>query len=208
MKLIRIALKYCKKVVCVLLIILMLVTPGKVFADNGYRIDTNTKESLLQQAQVVDWKEFDKVMYMGSRFIVVDYKTGVFWIAERHMGGSHADIECVDKQSTENRNLVKHDDNNWKTRPVLIVFEDGRVYCASSFVVDHAGVDDEPFLKVIDKRSHGYGRGENYDKIKGNNQSGHNCVHVRGSKNHYNNKVSEAHQKNIDTLIKERSRLR
>lgn len=207
MKLIQLAIKHCKKIVSMLLIMLILLAPGKAFADNSYKIDIDVKENLLKQAEVVTWDKFDKIMYRGSRFIVVDYKTGVFWIAERHMGGKHADIETIDKQSTENRDLIKQE-YNWKHRPVLIVFEDGKVYCASSFIVDHAGVDEEPYLKVLDKRSHGYGKGENYDKIKNNGQEGHNCIHVRGAKNHYNNKTSEEHQKNIDFLIKERSRLK
>lgn len=208
MKVIRIALKYCKKVVCILLIVLLLLAPGKAFADTQYKIDTLTKESLLKQAQVVNWNEFDKIMYMGSRFIVVDYKTGVYWIAERHMGGNHADIECLDKESYKNFCEVKRDGEGWKHRPVLIVFEDGRIYCASSFVCDHAGRDDKAFLKVVENRSHGYGKGENYDKIKGNGQDGHNCVHVKKCKNHYNGKENEKHQANIKFLEQEKSRLK
>lgn len=208
MKLISIALRYCKKIVCVLLIMLLVMAPGKAFADTSHKVDEVTKENLLKQAQVVNWNEFDSIMYRGSRFIVVDYKTGVYWVAERHMGANHADIECVDKESYNNFCEIKNDGEGWKHRPVLIVFEDGRVYCASSFVCDHAGRDDKPFLQTVDDRSHGYGRGENYDKIKGNGQNGHNCIHVKKSTNHFNGKVNEKHQANIKYLENEKNKLK
>ena len=208
MKLISIALKYCKKVVCILLIILVLLTPGKSFADSQ-RVDQETRESLLKQAQIVNWNEMDRIMYMGSRFIVVDYKTGTFWIMERHMGGYHADVETINKESSDNKNTLKYDSENWKHRPVLIVFEDGRVYAASSFIVDHCGRDDAPYLKKNTPNcSGGYGTNTNYDKIKNNAQDGHNCIHVRKSRNHYNKKESKKHQDNIDYLQREKKRLK
>jgi hypothetical protein len=205
MKLINIALRYCKKVVCILLIVLALLAPGKSFADSQ-KVDIETRESLLKQAQIVNWNEMDRIMYMGSRFIVVDYKTGTFWIMERYMGGYHADVETINKESSDNKNSLKYDSENWKHRPVLVVMEDGRVYAASSFVLDHAGRDDKPFLKVVDDRSRGYGRGENYDKIKNNGMDGHICIHVRGSKNHFDGKESQKHQSNIDYLEKEKNK--
>ena len=209
MKLITIALKYCKKMICILLIMLLILAPGKAFANDNYKIDEYTKESLLKQAQVVDWKEFDRIMHIGSRFIVVDYRTGVFWIAERHMGGYHADIETIDEKSTINKNSLIRDSENWKHRPVLIVFEDGRVYCASTFIVDHCGRDDQPYLqKNTPNCSGGYGTNTNYDKIKKNGQDGHNCIHVRKCRNHYDGKESRKHQDNIDYLEKEKSRLK
>ena len=41
---------------------------------------------------------------------------------------------------------------------------------------------------------------DTFDKIKNNGQDCHNCIHVRGCKNHYNGKESSKHQKNIDYL--------
>lgn len=208
MKLINIALRYCKKAVCILLIVLALLAPGKSFADSQ-KVDIETRESLLKQAQIVNWNEMDRIMYMGSRFIVVDYKTGTFWIMERYMGGYHADVETINKESSDNKNSLKYDSENWKHRPVLIVFEDGRVYAASSFIVDHCGRDDAPYLqKNTPNCSGGYGTNTNYDKIKNNGQDGHNCIHVRKSRNHYNKKESQKHQSNIDYLQREKRRLK
>lgn len=170
------------------------------FSKNDYRIDESTKEQLLNQAQIVKWEQFDQIMCFGSRFIIIDYYTGSYFVCERHMGGLHADVETVDKEATASLKSLYNDRENWKHRPVIIVFEDGKSYVASSFVVGHAGRDDQPFLKIVNNRSHGYGTGENYDKIKNNGLDGHICVHVRGSMNHYNRKESPQHQKNINYL--------
>lgn len=207
MKLIQIALKYCKKVVCILLIILMMFnTVGFTKNENKYTIDEATKIELLNKSEIVTWDKFDKIMSIGSRFIVVDYYTGSYFVCERHMGGLHADIETIDKEATKSLRSIYKDRENWKHRPVLIIMENGKVYAASSFVLDHAGRDDKPFLKVVDDRSRGYGRGENYDKIKNNDLNGHICIHVRGSKNHYDGKESPKHQRNIDYLEKEKNK--
>ena len=206
MKLIRIALRYCKKTVCVLLIVVtMFMSSG--FIKNDYQIDNDTKEQLLNKAQVVKWEEFDGIMSFGSRFIVIDYYTGKYFVCERHMGGLHADIETIDTEATESLKSLYNDRENWKHRPVLIVFPNGETYIASCFVVGHAGRDDEPFLKIVDDRSCGYGRGENYDKIKDNGLDGHICIHVRKSCNHFNKKESPKHQQNIDYLENEKSNL-
>ncbi len=197
MKLINIALKYCKKTVSILLIILILVVPmintNKSYAQENtsykitqnisiekYQIDKTMINKLLKKAQVTDWENFQDVMKIGSRFIVVDYYTGYYWVAERWMGANHADIETIDKDATNSLKRVYKDREHWKKRPVLIVFEDGSVYCASSFVIFHAGLDNEEYLKTVNNRSFGYGRGENYDHVKGNGADGHNCIHVRG----------------------------
>lgn len=207
MKLIQIALKYCKKVVCILLIILMMFnTAGFTKNENKYTIDESTKIELLNKSEIVTWDKFDKIMSIGSRFIVVDYYTGSYFVCERHMGGLHADIETIDKEATKSLRSIYKDRENWKHRPVLVIMEDGKVYAASSFVLDHAGRDDKPFLKVVDDRSRGYGRGENYDKIKNNDLNGHICLHVRGCKNHFDGKESPKHQKNIDYLEKEKNK--
>lgn len=204
MKLIQLAIKYCKKIVGLLLICLMLLTCTG-FSQN-YTIDENTKMELLNKAQVVQWESFDNIMSFGSRFVMIDYQTGKYVVCERHMGGLHADVEPIDSKATSVLKSMYKDRDNWKHRPVLIVFEDGSVYCASSFIVGRAGRDDKKFLEVVDNRSNGYGRGENYDKIKGNDLDGHICIHTRNSKNHFDGKISEKHQVNIDYLETEKSK--
>lgn len=223
MKSIQLIVKHLKRVMATTLIFLLLISCNysndKSYALENenqikteqsleeYQISKEVKENLLKKAQVVNWEQFDHIMKEGREFVVIDYYTGYYWACIRWMGGSHADVETVDKAATKSLRRVNNDRDNWKRRPVLIVFEDGSVYCASSFVVDHAGRDDKPFLANVDNRSRGYGSGQNLDKIKGNDADGHYCVHVRKSVNHFDGKVNKEHQANIDYLENEKDRL-
>ena len=209
MKIIQLAIKYCKKSICIILIIsVMISSVGFTRSKTEYKIDESTKIELLNQAKVVDWNSFNDIMSIGSRFIIVDYYTGTYFVCERHMGGLHADVEPIDKEATRSLKSLYRDRENWKHRPVLIVFEDKSVYCASSFIVGHAGRDDKKFLEMVDNRSSGYGMGENYDFIKGNDLDGHICVHVLDCRNHFDGRVSEKHQVNIDYLKQEKLKLK
>lgn len=229
MKLIRIALRHCKKVVCILLILLVVAVPGKGYTETStynpygdvklelqeisgkdeFKLTHDEVVAVLDKAQVVEWNTFDDIMKEGTRFVVVDYITGRYWVCERTWGGNHADVETIDKESTNSLNKVKHDHAGWKYRPVLIIFDDGSVYAASSFVVAHAGVDGkDPYPNNVYFRSGGYGYGPNLDKIANNGANGHYCVHVRKSTNHFDGNVNQEHQKNIDYLEQEQKRLR
>ena len=55
MKLINLAIKYCKKIVSILLIMLVLIVPGKSFANNEYRIDDYQRNEIIKQSQMIDW---------------------------------------------------------------------------------------------------------------------------------------------------------
>ena len=89
------------------------------------------------------------------------------------------------------------------TNPITVIEQ--LTYAGSSFIVDHCGRDDAPYLKKNTPNcSGGYGTNTNYDKIKNNAQDGHNCIHVRKSRNHYNKKESKKHQDNIDYLQREK----
>ena len=122
MKIIQLAIKYCKKSICIILIIsVMISSVGFTRSKTEYKIDESTKIELLNQAKVVDWNSFNDIMSIGSRFIIVDYYTGTYFVCERHMGGYHADIETIDKESTKALKSIYKDRENWKHRPVLIV---------------------------------------------------------------------------------------
>lgn len=209
MKIIQLAIKHCKKIISVLLIAILLVCPTKSFADN-YKLSDAEKECLIKQARVVDQKDFSRVMKIGTKFILVDYYTGTWVAMERTMGSDkhHSDCEPIDKEAGETLKRLYKDREDWKRRPVLIVFEDGSVFCGSSFIVGHCGVDSEPFLKYLNELSGGYKNSENYDRIKGNSMDGHICVHVRKSVNHFDGKINKKHQSNIDKLEDIKSKLK
>lgn len=203
MKLIILAIKHCKKIVSILLIMLVLITPGKSFASQDYKINDYQRNELLKQAQVVEWKNFSDIFGYDENIIIIDYYSGRYFVVSRMGGANHADVEPVDIQSTENMQKAVKDGMGKNRRPVIILFEDGRSFIASSFMVGHAGVDDEPYLKVLDKRSGGYGKGENYDSVKNNGLDGHICVFVNSCKNHYDGKKNAMHEENLK-FLKER----
>ena len=227
MKLIQLAIKYCKKTIVILLISLMMISTcyskdisyslnresnnieetSKEKQLEEYQISNEVKEKLLKKAKISNWEKFDDIMKEGREFVVIDYYTGYYWACVRWMGGNHADVETVDKEATASLRRVNNDRENWKRRPVLIVFSDGSVYCASSFVVDHAGVDGAGFLKEVDNRSRGYGTGMNLDKVTGNDANGHYCIFVWGCTNHYNGKPNKEHNANLEFLKNEKERL-
>ncbi|WP_330615187.1 hypothetical protein, partial [Romboutsia sp. 1001285H_161024_C4] len=196
MKLIQIAIKYCKKIISILLITLMLSVPTTSFASEDYKINDYQRETLISQSEVVQWETFDDMFGYDENIIIIDYYSGRYFVVSRMGGGNHADIEPVDAQSTENmKKAVK--DGRGKTRPVIILFENGRSFIASSFMVGHAGRDDEPFRKEINNRSNGYGKGTNWDSVKNNNLDGHICLFVDKCLNHYDGKINKNHEENL-----------
>lgn len=206
MKLINLAIKHCKKIVSIALIMLILIVPGKSFANDEYKIDDIQRNELIKQSQVVNWESFDNILDHKSNFIIIDYYTGYYIVCSRMGGGKHADIEPVNQESNDNIKKIMDSGRGGKRRPVIVMLENGESYLGSSFMVGHAGVDDQPYLKVLDKRSNGYGKGENYDKVKGNGMDGHMCLFVEGCKNHYDGKENKDHNNNLK-FLKERKEI-
>lgn len=200
MKLINLAIKHCKKIVSILLIMLVLIVPGKSFGNNEYRIDDYQRNKIIKQSQMIDWNQFDKELSVDEKFVMIDYYTGYYLVCSRMGGGKHADVEPVNQESNENIKKIMDSGRGGKRRPVIILLEDGSSYLGSSFMVGHAGIDKEPYLKELNRRSNGYGKGENYDKVKGNGMDGHMCLFVEGCKNHYNGQKNESHEKNLNFL--------
>lgn len=200
MKLIRLAIKYCKKIVSVLLIMLILIVPTKSFANGEYKVNDMQRTELIKQSQVVDWNKFQKELSVDEKFVMIDYFTGYYLVCSRMGGGKHADIEPIDKESNSNIEKIMDSGRGGKRRPVIILMEDGKCYVGSSFMIGHAGNDKEPYLKELNRRSNGYGKGENYDKVKNNGMDGHMCLFVNGCKNHYNGKENKSHNKNLKFL--------
>jgi hypothetical protein len=85
---------------------------------------------------------------------------------------------------------------SWARRPVL-VYLNNRVIAASMNGMPHAGREELPDGATVSSRSGKYGRGYNYDYIKGNGVSGHVCIHFRGSTLHKNNKSDPEHQRDV-----------
>ena len=201
MKLIQIAIKYCKKIVSLLLIMLMFLTSSNsIFANEEYKINDIQRNELIRQSEVINWNSFDSILNKKDNFIIIDYYTGYYFVCVRMGGGYHADIEPINIESNNNIKKIMDSGRGGKRRPVIILLEDGKCFLGSSFMVGHAGLDSEPFLKIIPSRSSGYGKGENYDSVKGNGMDGHICLFVEGCRNHFDGKENKEHNKNLDFL--------
>ncbi len=145
----------------------------------------------------VNWYDIKPRFTAGNTVLTVeDYRTGVrFNVQVSYCATVHADIEPLTPQDTE---TVKKlwGGYSWDRRPVLIHF-DGQVYAASMNGMPHAGLEAEPEGITVSGRSGGFGRGYNFDDVKGNGMDGHLCLHFVGSRTHGSNKIDEKHQANI-----------
>lgn len=133
--------------------------------------------------------------------IVEDYATKIKFKVRRTMGANHAELETISPEDTAIMTTI-WGKFSWTQRPVLIHLGD-RVFAASMSAMPHAGVDEAPFLAIVDSRSEGYGRGENLDAIKGNGMSGHMDLHFFNSTRHKDGLPDLKHQENIKFLMKE-----
>ena len=77
MKLIQIAIKHCKKIVSLLLIMLMFLTSSNsIFANEEYKINDIQRNELIRQSEVINWNSFDSILNKKDNFIIIDYYTG------------------------------------------------------------------------------------------------------------------------------------
>lgn len=145
----------------------------------------------------INWYDIKPKFSAGKTVLTIeDFKTGVrFNVQVSYCATVHADIETLTVQDSE---TVKKlwGGYSWDRRPVLVHFN-GEVYAASMNGLPHAGLDAQPEGATVNGRSAGYGRGYNFDDVKGNGIDGHFCLHFVGSKTHGTNKIDEKHQANI-----------
>ncbi len=177
----------------------------KSFQENqGLNIDGIATDELLNLLGIyendeynilgdADW--FSKVQYIfprGGVATVTDIKTGKSFNLQRTFGSNHADVEPLTKEDSE---IIKSIWGGWTwERRAVIVNSDNNIIAGSMTAVPHAGVDNAPVLSVVNNRSAGYGRGQNFDAIKGNGVDGHMDIHFLNSRTHGTNTIQKQHQ--------------
>ncbi|AOT71590.1 peptidoglycan-binding domain-containing protein [Geosporobacter ferrireducens] len=152
--------------------------------------------SRKKTGQYLDWwSSVSKTIKRGDVFTVEDLATGKTFRVKMTAGTNHADVETMTKQDTA---VMKNiwGGFSWNRRPVL-VHKDNQIIAASMTAMPHAGVEGKPAGQTVSNRSGGYGRGYNYDFVKGNDMSGHVDIHFKNSKRHKDNKPDPQHQQAI-----------
>jgi len=128
---------------------------------------------------------------------IIDFETGFSWNVivgnENILGSLHADVEPKSLQDYEKSTQI-WGGVSWDPRPVLVLMPNNELIAASIHNMPHAGIEEEPYLKLVKNRTGGYGEGLNRDYVKNNGMSGHVCLHFLGSKSHKTNKEILAHQ--------------
>ncbi len=111
---------------------------------------------------------------IGTTAKIIDVNTGYSFTVKRTGGYYHADVEPVSASDTAVMKKMLGGNWSWNRRPIIVVYN-GRYLAASMNGMPHS-----------------------FDKISGNNFSGHFCVHFAGSKTHGSNRVDEAHQAAVE----------
>ena len=143
----------------------------------------------------------ENIYAKGDVATVTDLATGLKMQIMRTGGTNHADCETIDSTETDTLLKVAGGEWNWTRRPVIVEI-DGYTIAASLTARPHAGRDDQPAHETVSNRSGGYGRGINWDSVKGNSMDGHFDIHFYGSRTHCTNRQDSAHQAAIQTAYK------
>jgi len=139
--------------------------------------------------------EIEHIFYRGADAIVYDILTSESFEIRRTFGTNHADIEPLTKSDAATMYNI-WGGHSWARRAVIVYF--GNYAFAGSLTnFPHAGRDDKPALAVVNNRSGGYGRGLNFDAVKGNGVDGHMCLHFYGSLTHVTNRLNADHQNRV-----------
>ncbi|QEK12664.1 peptidoglycan-binding protein [Crassaminicella thermophila] len=164
---------------------------------DGSMPKTSRGYSKRKVGEYLDWwtQVSNKIIHRGDNLRIEDLKTGKTFNVKMTVGTNHADCETLTKKDTA---IMKEiwGGFSWERRPVL-VYKDGRIIAASMSNMPHAGREDQPAGKTVSNRSGGFGRGYNYDFIKGNGMDGHVDLHFKNSMRHKDNKKDPKHQRAV-----------
>ena len=135
----------------------------------------------------------DKIFTRGKVATVYDINTGLSFQVKRTYGTNHADVEAISADDTSTLKRIYGGSWSWSRRAIIVTV-DGRSFAASMNGMPHAGLDRYAKNVWLKSRSGGYGRGSNYDTVKGNGMDGHICIHFYNSRTHGTNRVDSKHQ--------------
>ncbi|MCL2664115.1 MAG: SH3 domain-containing protein [Defluviitaleaceae bacterium] len=129
------------------------------------------------EVELVSWSAGKDILKRGTVATVTDVDTGKSFQIKVMSAGSHADVEPLTAADTATI-LEIRGKFSFTPRAVWVTV-DGRTIAASANGMPHS-----------------------VSTIKGNNFNGHFCIHLKGSRNHYNNKEDAEHQKMVQKAYK------
>ena len=124
----------------------------------------------IEVIEKINWfNEAKNLFKIGTTAKIIDVTTGRSFTVKRTGGYNHADVEPISASDTATMKKMLGS-WSWNRRPIIVVYN-GRYLAASMNGMPHS-----------------------FDKVSGNNFSGHFCIHFAGSRTHGTNRVDEAHQ--------------
>ncbi len=162
-----------------------------------------SRSSSLNRNLLVPWFDnAENILYRGATAKIIDVDTGLSFSIKRTYGYNHADCETLTASDTAIMKKIYGGQWSWSRRAIIVVVN-GRRLAASMAGMPHAGREDlKSDIWVDGWRTGGYGDGYNFDRVKGNNMSGHFDVHFLNSKTHGTNRVDEGHQAMVQKASK------
>lgn len=163
---------------------------------SGEMTENKPVENNSKYGEYLNWfSEVEQLVPRGAKFKVIDFYTGKSFMVQRSIGSNHADCETLTKEDT---NIMKSiwGGFSWTRRPAIVEYN-GRRIAASVTFMPHAGLDSVAGGVTTNNRSGGYGRGINFDYVKGNGIDGHFDIHFAGSTRHMDGQQDPEHQKMI-----------
>ena len=137
--------------------------------------------------EYIHWDNIKIRLVNHPQLTIIDFQTGINWDVvvgnENILRSLHADVEPKSLNDSQQATEI-WGGFSWEARPVLVFMPDGELVAASIHNMPHAGIEEEPYLKIVKNRTAGYGEGVNRDYVKNNGMSGHVCLHFLGSKSH------------------------
>jgi peptidoglycan hydrolase-like protein with peptidoglycan-binding domain len=147
--------------------------------------------------EYIAWADASALLKRMTTIVTVeDFETGKTFKIKVSYGHNHADVEALTAEDAKMIKAIWGGQWTWERRAVLVYYKD-RVLAASMNAMPHAGLDKQPEGSTVSGRSGGFGKGYNYDSIKGNGMDGHFCLHFKGSKLHTGGKTDSKHQEMV-----------
>lgn len=148
-------------------------------SDENIAEDTSEESGTSNtKVEYLDWfKEVQYIFEKGDIATVTDIETGKSFKVKRLYGRNHADSEPLTAEDTKIMKSLYGGKWSWDRRAIIVTIE-------------HKGVE-----RKIAASMNGMPHGGK--SIKGNNFSGHFCIHFKNSRTHSGSRLDPSHQKAV-----------